>query len=451
MLSSQPRQIRLPIHRLLVEQKFTFVDLFAGIGGFRIALEKLGGKCVGFSEIDRKAIETYQANFSSYLDREQNLGNIELLEILPNNIDILTGGVPCQSWSVAGKLKGFNDPRGRLWFDTLRLTQKSQPKAFIFENVRGMANPKHRSSLEFLLKEFEQVGYCVKWKILNAYDYGIPQNRERLFLVGIRKDIKSCQEYRFPEPLNLTPKLYDILDEIDGRLIPKKNKLTPEIIFSNGTIPPSRTRFQKNDELNDFFIFSDLRNGHTTIHSWDILRTSDRQKEICLTLLKYRRHKRYGEKDGNPLSYEDLKEHIVNLKRNELSRLVNKGIFRLTPDQKYEFVNSKNMSGIFGVYRIILPSSDVVPTITATGTKNFYATKSLTSNDPEDYKKKFLKEIYRKKRYRPFEAKHFCRLQGFPDNFIFPDNFKVAEKQFGNAVPVPVVYHVSKEVLKLIL
>ena len=122
-----------PLELTLKKTKFTFVDFFAGIGGFRIPLEKLGGKCLGYSEIDKEAIKVYQNKFiGSYNAEELNLGDISKINQLPNNIDLFVEGVPCQPWSVAGKLKGFNDPRGQLWFDVIRLVKKYQPKAFIF-------------------------------------------------------------------------------------------------------------------------------------------------------------------------------------------------------------------------------------------------------------------------------------------------------------------------------
>ncbi|MEZ5449773.1 MAG: DNA (cytosine-5-)-methyltransferase [Thiolinea sp.] len=111
---------------------FTFIDLFAGIGGFRLALDKLGGKCLHFSEIHSDAINTYCANFKE--DSSLNLGDITKVKQLPPH-DILTAGVPCQSWSIAGKNLGFDDDRGQLWNDTLYLLNQSRPKAFIFENV----------------------------------------------------------------------------------------------------------------------------------------------------------------------------------------------------------------------------------------------------------------------------------------------------------------------------
>jgi DNA (cytosine-5)-methyltransferase 1 len=439
-----------PIHLLSNEFKFTFVDLFAGIGGFRIPLEELGGKCLAYSEIDTEAIKIYRQNFINYSNQnELELGDITKIRTLPSDIDIVVGGVPCQPWSVAGKLKGFDDPRGKLWFDVLKLLDNSKPLAFIFENVRGLASPKNRNSFEYLLTQFEQINYTVKWQIINSYDFGVPQSRERVFIVGIRNDLKNCHQYRFPEPLKYQPKLSDIIDELKDYKSIEKVKLSADILFG-GKIPASRNRFQKDDELNDFFTFSDLRNGHTTIHSWDLIDTTEKEKLICLTLLKNRRRKKYGDKDGNPLSFDDLQELIPNLKISELNELISKNIFRETANNKYEFVNSKNMSGINGIYRIFLPTSQIIPTLTATGARDFIATKTIFADNPQDYKNKFIKEIYQPKKYKPITAKDACKLQGFPDWFKIHNNENIAKKQFGNAVSVPAVYHIAKELVKLI-
>ncbi|MBS9387089.1 MAG: DNA cytosine methyltransferase [Dolichospermum sp. BR01] len=444
------KQVELPLKLVTHQKQFTFIDLFAGIGGFRIALDKLGGQCLGYSEIDKQAIKVYQQNFISYFNKHEiELGDITKISQLPHSVDIIVGGVPCQPWSVAGCLRGFEDKRGKLWFDVIRLVNKNQPKGFIFENVSGLASPKNRDNLELILNELANTGYCVKWKVLNAYDFGLPQNRDRVFIVGIRRDIERCQEYKFPKPLNIHPKVLDILDELKNINFVEKVKLDANTLFK-GVIPPSRTRFQKDDELNDFFIFSDLRNGHTTIHSWDIINTSDREKMICLTLLKYRRSKKYGDKDGNPLSFEDFREIITDIEINELNKLLEKGIFRLTSDHKYEFVNSKNMTGINNIYRIILPTAEIFPTLTATGSKDYIATVSIHASHPQEYKNLFLEKIYQPQKYIPITAKHACKLQGFPLNFEYHKKDEVAKKQFGNAVSVPVVEYVAKELLKIL-
>ncbi|MBO1061902.1 MAG: DNA cytosine methyltransferase, partial [Aphanizomenon flos-aquae CP01] len=237
-----PKHIELPTQLVNSPKKFTFIDLFAGIGGFRIALEKLGGQCLGYSEIDKQAIKVYQQNFISYQNKDESeLGDITKVTKLPSNIDVIVGGVPCQPWSVAGCLKGFDDQRGKLWFDVIRLVNKSQPKAFIFENVSGLASPKNKESLELILQNFSDIGYAAKWKILNAYDFGLPQNRDRVFIVGIRNDLEKSQEYRFPHPLHIHPKVLDILDELKNIEFIEKVKLDANTLFK-GVIPPSRTR-----------------------------------------------------------------------------------------------------------------------------------------------------------------------------------------------------------------
>jgi DNA (cytosine-5)-methyltransferase 1 len=443
-------QLFKPINLLFFKTRFTFVDLFAGIGGFRIALEELGGKCLGYSEIDQEAIQVYHRNFINYINSEEiNLGDITNLSKLPFEIDILVGGVPCQPWSIAGKSGGFNDPRGRLWFDVIRLVEDNKPKGFIFENVKGLTEPRHIKSFELIIHKLKNAGYIVKSQLLNSSDFGIPQDRERVFIVGIRDDIANSSSFTFPSPLGINTKIYEFIDGLKNCKLSKK-KFSVETLFGN-KIPASRGRFQKNDELNDFFILSDVRDGHTTVHSWELIKTSEREKIICKTILKNRRKKLYGPKDGNPLSVQVLEELIPDLKERELKKLVDKEILRYVDGQGYEFVNSKISAGIKGVYKIFLPHSNVIGTLTATGNRDFIATISIECQEPHEYKKTFIKEIYRKRRFKPLSARDYARLQGFPDWFVVASNENTAKKQFGNAVVVPVVYHLGKSLLNIIL
>ena len=429
---------------------FTFVDLFAGIGGFRIALEKNGGICKGFSEIDSNAIATYKSNFLTKSNHQEvELGNIQNIESLPFEVDLIVGGVPCQSWSVAGKMKGFDDPRGRLWNDTLRLVRNSKPSAFIFENVKGLADPRNKKSLDFLISEFEKLGYIINKKVLNSYDFGVPQNRERIYIVGIKDNIPLNSKFEFPLPTSAGHKLEDLIDGLEvANLTISKRKLPISEIHANGKIPYSRNRFQNLDELNDFFIFSDTRNGHTTIHSWDVNSTSIREKEICLVILKNRRKKIYGNSDGNSIPFNALAELIPNLKRGELNKLIEKNILRATTDDRYEFVNSKNSSGIDGIYRVYLPCSKTFSTLTATGTKDFVALKNITGENVDDFKNNFINEVFRKKKFRPITSLEAARLQGFPNDFLVHKVDRVAQKQFGNAVSVPVIDSLIKSLIQ---
>jgi len=423
--------------------RFSFIDLFAGVGGFRIAFEKLGGKCVGFSEIDKNAIEVYQNNFNT--QQEKFLGDITSVNNLPK-VDIVAGGVPCQAWSVAGSKKGFDDPRGKLWQDCIRLVKKSKPKSFIFENVKGLYDPRNKESLNLIISEFEKCGYDVFHKLLNAYDFGLPQNRDRIFIVGIDKKFKV--DFEFPKSLNSTKPLYKIFDDIkfNTKHLDKKSFL-PRDLFGE-RIPASRNRFQRENELNDFFIFCDTRNGHSTIHSWDIRKTSQKEKNICMTILKNRRKKQYGEWDGNPLPYKTLKKLIPNLDKKDLSSLIKKKILVQEDDGRYELYHTKNSAGIDGVYRVFLPQSEIFSTITATENRDYIATTSITGKNKEEYKEQFIQQIFLQNKFRLITGREAARLQGFPENFKIHKNEKIAKKQFGNAVPTSVVYSIAKEILK---
>jgi DNA (cytosine-5)-methyltransferase 1 len=434
-----------------INSVFTFVDLFAGIGGFRIPLEELGGKCLGFSEIDKQAIKTYKKNFFGIQnDIEVELGDITKLEKLPfNDIDLIVGGVPCQAWSVAGNMKGFDDPRGKLWHDTIRLVKQNRPKAFIFENVKGLIDPRNKKSLNLIIESFEDSGYVVKQpKLLNSYDFGLPQNRDRIFIVGIRKDLKQyLDKFSYPEPIVKDTCVGQLLNNENKKLLGGKKIFDPKEIHGD-KIPFSRNRFQKSNELNDFFIFCDTRNGHTTIHSWDIIKTSEREKDICLSILKNRRKKIYGISDGNPMKFNELKKLIPNLSELELKELVKKDILKYNLSQGYDFINSKNSSGINGIYRIYLPHSRIFSTLTATGTKDMVALQSVDGSNPKEYRENFINEIVKKKKYREITAKEAGKLQGFPDWFAINEDEKCAKKQFGNAVSTSVISWLAKSVLK---
>lgn len=394
---------------------FSFIDLFAGIGGFRIALEKAGGKCVAFSEIDKKAISIYSQNFNT--DHEVSLGDITKCTELPKT-DLIVGGVPCQAWSIAGKNKGFSDERGKLWFDAIKSIKLAKPKAFIFENVKGLQDPRNIGSLNLIIEELEKLDYKVSVRVLNASDYGLPQNRERLFLVGIKKDLKLKKEFSFPAPQPKTVKLADLLDNV---------KLGSET--SN----------------KEYFIFCDTRNGDSVIHSWDLVKTSKEEKRICLLILNNRRKSKYGNKDGNPISFKDLKDLDPGLKMNTLKSLITKRILKKVGN-KFDLQNSKNSSGINDIYRIYMPNSKNFSTLTATGTKDFIALETLKKSEStiED----FIKNIVDNKKYRQISSREAGRLQGFPESFNHHPDYKSAIKQFGNAVPVNMVYALIQELKK---
>ncbi len=430
--------------------QFTFVDLFSGIGGFRIPLEQLGGKCLGFSEINKQSSEVYKRNFYGFKDENEiELGDITKLGRLPfTDIDLIVGGVPCQAWSVAGKMKGFDDPRGQLWLDTIRVVSLNQPKAFIFENVKGLIDPRNKANLDLIKSQFEDIGYSLKEpRLLNSYDFGLPQNRDRIFIVGVRKDLKKyIQKFEYPTAINKHSFLAEFVGDNKNVALLKKKKFDPQAIFGD-KVPMGRNRFQQINELNDFFIFCDTRNGHTTIHSWDIVKTSKREKEICMSILRNRRKKIYGDADGNPISFKALTSLNENLKESELKALVKKKILKFVDNKGYDFINSKNSSGINGIYRIYLPNSKVFSTLTATGTRDMVAMTNIEGGSPEEYKEQFINQVVKKKLYREITAREAAKLQGFPDWFSIHKDPNVAKKQFGNAVSTSVILHLSKNLI----
>jgi DNA (cytosine-5)-methyltransferase 1 len=178
---------------------FKFIDLFAGIGGFRIALQNIGGKCIFSSEWDKEAQRTYKANFG-----EVPFGDItkeETKEYIPDGFEILCAGFPCQAFSIAGRRGGFEDIRGTLFFEVAEIIKRKKPKAFFLENVKGLKSHDKGRTLETILNVLRNdLNYFVPDpRIINAKDFGVPQNRERIYIVGFRKDLK-ISEFEYPKP-----------------------------------------------------------------------------------------------------------------------------------------------------------------------------------------------------------------------------------------------------------
>lgn len=182
--------------------KFKFIDLFAGIGGFRLAMQNLGGKCVFTSEWDKEAKRTYKANFG-----ERPFGDItkeETKSFIPDNFDLLCAGFPCQAFSIAGKRGGFEDTRGTLFFDVAEIIKRKKPKAIFLENVKGLRNHNGGKTLATILNVLRNdLGYFVpEPQIVNAKDFGVPQNRERIYIVGFRNDL-GIDSFEYPKTTNI--------------------------------------------------------------------------------------------------------------------------------------------------------------------------------------------------------------------------------------------------------
>lgn len=193
-------------------KEFSFIDLFAGIGGFRIAMESLGGKCIFSSEWDKYAQITYEANYGY-----KPFGDITTEKVkknIPKQFDLLCAGFPCQAFSIAGKRGGFEDTRGTLFFEVADIIQKHKPKAVFLENVKGLYNHDRGKTLATILNTLrEDLGYFVpNPKIINSKYFGVPQNRERIFIVGFRNDLE-IDEFEYPDNNCVSSVIEDIIEE----------------------------------------------------------------------------------------------------------------------------------------------------------------------------------------------------------------------------------------------
>lgn len=192
--------------------KFTFIDLFAGIGGFRIAMQNLGGKCIFSSEWDAQAQKTYLLNYG-----EVPFGDITkeyTKSFIPDDFDILCAGFPCQAFSLAGKRLGFEEIRGTLFFDVAEILRRKRPKAFFLENVKGLLIHDKGKTIKTILKVLrEDLDYYVPDpQIINAMNFGVPQHRERVYIIGFRKD-QGVSEFTYPKPTDTTKRFKDIKEE----------------------------------------------------------------------------------------------------------------------------------------------------------------------------------------------------------------------------------------------
>ena len=191
---------------------FKFIDLFAGIGGFRIAMQNLGGKCVFTSEWDKNAQKTYKVNFG-----EVPFGDItkqQIKDYIPDEFDLLCAGFPCQAFSIAGKRGGFDDTRGTLFFDVAEIIKKHKPKAIFLENVKGLRSHDKGKTLETILNVLRNdLGYYVpEPQIINAKNFGVPQNRERIYIVGFANDL-NISSFEYPEPFENNPTFKNVKEK----------------------------------------------------------------------------------------------------------------------------------------------------------------------------------------------------------------------------------------------
>ncbi len=417
-------------------EKIRFIDLFAGIGGMRLAFEaaarslNLETECVLSSEINPDAQLVYQTNFG-----DTPSGDIRLIDQLPEH-QILLAGFPCQSFSYAGKKAGFGDTRGTLFFEIVRLIDTFKPQAFIFENVRGLVSHDSGQTLETIKGEMTSRGYSFDYFVLNSSNFSLPQNRVRVYLVGVLnaspqfrlvsdlgpKDSHSSshQQLSLFYPLSQPVTVADILEENPDA----KYDCSPEFFKALKQIV--------NQDLNRLhgMRLIDYRGGNS-IHSWELgLRgeCSVAEIELMNLFILKRRNKEFGHhQDGKLLTKEQIATFFAHPHLDEiLDSLVTKKYLQRN-NQLYKPV-SGNFS--FEVYKFLDPAKISV-TVVASDANRL--------------------GVYHNHRVRRITPREAARLQGFPDNFSLHSNDDKAYHQMGNSVSVNVVTTVAQEVIQNVL
>lgn len=233
------------------------ISLFSGAGGLDLGFHKAGFKTILANEYDSKICPTFRCNFPSTKLLERDIRNINDNDF-PKDIDGIIGGPPCQSWSEGGTLRGINDERGQLFYEYIRVLRSVQPLFFVAENVSGMLAARHSSAVNEFMQLFNNAGYDVQFKLLNANDFDVPEDRERVFYIGFRKDL-GISSFNYPTPQIYKPTLKDAIWDLKDTAIPalEKNKSNGEkcvvpnheyFIGSYSSIFMSRNRVRSWDE-----------------------------------------------------------------------------------------------------------------------------------------------------------------------------------------------------------
>ncbi len=406
------------------------IDLFAGVGGIRLGVEQalakhsIESKCVLSSEIDSKACETYELNY-----HEVPSGDIhQITEIEP--FDFLLGGFPCQPFSYAGKRQGFVDTRGTLFFEIERILAQYKPKAFLLENVRGLYTHDDGRTFETIMTKLHELGYGTYDLLLNSSDFGVPQNRVRLYIVGILGatpkmslvtnlgaiDSHAYKRSSSDEKITKRCCVGDILeDNVD-----EKYYCSPE--FEN------QLRSVIGDDLTKLhgYRLIDYRGGQS-LHSWELGskgRCSKAEINFMNLLLKNRRKPIFGkQQDGKKLTLEQIKTFYTEDDILEVIESLKEKGYLKEENGKFNPVCG-NMS--FEVFKFLDPDSISI---------------TLTSSDSNRL------GVIQNNRPRRITPRECARLQGFPDTFVVNPTDNSAYKQFGNSVSVPVIEAVINDFL----
>lgn len=219
------------------------IELFAGAGGLALGLEKAGFEEIGLIEIDKNACATLRLNRPKWNVIEEDVVEFSRKNLLhefnikKGELDLLSGGYPCQSFSYAGKRLGIDDVRGTMFYYYAEFLKQLQPKMFLAENVKGLTTHDGGKTLQTMLDVFQELGYEVEWKVLDAWDYGVAEKRQRVVIIGIRNDLKDKVKFEYPKPHVYKPVLKDVLKDVpksEGAKYPEKKRKVFDLVPPGG-------------------------------------------------------------------------------------------------------------------------------------------------------------------------------------------------------------------------
>lgn len=421
-------------------KEIKFIDLFAGIGGirkgFELACSDAGyaTRCVFTSEIKPYAVNVLKQNHPDEVIHG-DITKVDAKEI--PDFDFLLAGFPCQAFSAAGKRLGFLDTRGTLFFDVERILKEKKPFGFVLENVEGLVNHDRENTkdkigrtLRTILQHLDDLGYEVNWKVLNAKNFAVPQDRKRIYIIGTKKEKPSLENF---------PAEHRQLKEVLEAGLPVSNSRFTQLLLSHFTV----------DELYGKSI-KDKRGGDNNIHSWDIEYkgpVSPRQTELLNKMLKERRKKKWAEMygidwmDGMPLTIDYIRSFFDDPNLEEmLEDLVKKKyVVKEHPKKKVGNVRVQDTSLPLG-YNIVagkmsfevskvLDPNDIAPTLVAMDMQHLFV---VDGNG-----------------LRTLSLREGLRLFGYPDEYKFDVNIEDGYDLLGNTVVVPVIKAVSSRVIEL--
>ena len=425
-----------------LDRTLKFVDLFSGMGGIRKGFElackdkNISSECVFASEIKPAAVNVIRQNNPG----EYVHGDItKIVAAQIPNFDILLAGFPCQAFSSAGKRQGFNDTRGTLFFDVMRILREKRPLGFVLENVEGLVNHDKEQSndkigrtLKIIINNLVCAGYNIAWKVLNAKDFGVPQDRKRIYILGTLTKKPDIENFE---------KKYSVLGDVLEKGLPVSKSNFVKLILSHYPLNKLPGKSIK-----------DKRGGDNNIHSWDIEykgSVTEKEKKLLNLMLKERRKKKWAEDygidwmDGMPLTIEQIRtffdddnleymlQDLTTKKYLKLEypkkKIGNKRVYDTNQPLGYNIVAGKIS---YEVSKILNPQ-EIAPTLVAM-----------------DMNRLFVPDLGG---IRPLSLKEGLRLFGYPDDYKFDVSLQDGYDLLGNTVVVPVIREVSKRIIDVYL